>query len=162
LGTLISSRLVHHYGRIVQDINRTMHGYEVLKRFNKITEEIVEPDYFHLLEAILEGLNQLEIPLEVVEMWSGLQLLKLTGQAPNLETDTAGEKLSAARTYDFSYDDMSFLPHEDGAFAAPLIKVLRLGLVTDLRSLMRVKDMVSQAELAAPLVRTMLKFTLQE
>lgn len=162
LGTLVSSRLEQHYGDIVQDINRTMFGYDVLKRFNKITEEVVEADYFHLLVAILEGLNQLDIPLEVVEMWAGLQLLKLTGQAPNLETDVAGQKLSADQAYDFSFDDMSFVAREGSAFTAPLIKVLRLALLTDLPALMRVQGIDAQAVAGAPLVRTMLKFTLQE
>jgi DNA repair protein RecO (recombination protein O) len=36
LGTLISSRLKAHYGQIVQDINRTMLAYELLKPGTKL------------------------------------------------------------------------------------------------------------------------------
>jgi hypothetical protein len=38
--TLVSSRLVRHYGRIVQDIDRTMLGYELMKLLHKVTERM--------------------------------------------------------------------------------------------------------------------------
>ncbi len=46
IGTLVSTRLQQHFGNIVKDIDRTMLGYELLKRLNKATEDDVDDDYF--------------------------------------------------------------------------------------------------------------------
>ena len=50
IGTLISARLITHYGRIVRDVTRTMLGYELIKQLNKVTEDEPEAEYFTLLE----------------------------------------------------------------------------------------------------------------
>src|SRR5690606_27473744 len=55
LSTLVSARLRTHYGSIVNDIDRTMYGYELLKLFNRITEESAEAPYFAVLQAALQG-----------------------------------------------------------------------------------------------------------
>ena len=52
VSTLVSSRLVRHYGRIVQDIDRTMLGYELMKLLHKVTEDEPERDYYELLEQL--------------------------------------------------------------------------------------------------------------
>lgn len=39
IGALVSTRLNKHYGHIVQDLDRTMLGYELLKQLNKTTED---------------------------------------------------------------------------------------------------------------------------
>ena len=40
--TLVSSRLRVHYGKIVENLDRTMLGYELLKRINRATEDAAE------------------------------------------------------------------------------------------------------------------------
>src|SRR4051812_44153733 len=42
IGTLISSRLETHFGHIVQNIDRTMLGYDLIKLLHKATED--EPE----------------------------------------------------------------------------------------------------------------------
>ncbi len=126
LATLISSRVMIHYGNIVKDINRTMYGYEQLKRFNKLTEDEVEPDYFELLQAGLDSLNNSEISFDLTDLWLSMQLLRLTGQAPNLRTDITNTKLTEGQNYVFSFDDMAFAAAPDGGSNAKVIKVLRL------------------------------------
>src|ERR1700752_4542275 len=39
MGTLTSSRLIKHFGTIVQDITRTTAGYEIIRVLNKTTED---------------------------------------------------------------------------------------------------------------------------
>ncbi|MDB5181251.1 MAG: repair protein RecO, partial [Candidatus Saccharibacteria bacterium] len=46
IGTLISTRLIRHYGKIVSDVTRTMLGYDLIKMLNKATEDEPEDDYF--------------------------------------------------------------------------------------------------------------------
>lgn len=130
IGTLISSRLITHFGSIVSDINRTMLGYELLKRINRITEDAAGDEYFTLLEGTLAGLNDKDLLPELTELWFSMQLLKVTGHSPKLRMDTAGSELATGQNYIFSYDDMAFRPHDEGPFTANHIKLLRLGMGT--------------------------------
>ena len=126
LNTLISSRLQTHFGNIVKDITRTMLGYELLKRTNRLTEDAAGSEYFELLKTTLGGLNNLDLPGELLELWFGMQLLKITGHSPNLETDTEGDKLSVDQKYIFNFDSMAFTPNKEGQWGASFIKLLRL------------------------------------
>lgn len=135
IGTLVSSRLVTHYGKIVRDINRTMLGYELLKRINRVTEDAAGEEYFDLLTAAFGGLNDYELAAELTELWFTMQLLKITGHSPRLQADTAGKALRSDQNYLFSYDDMAFHIVSDGPYTANHIKLLRLGMGTEQPSL---------------------------
>lgn len=128
LGTLISTRLITHYGKLVQDIQRTMLAYDFLKKINRATEDAADPEYFTLLTATLEGLNDPELPTALVELWFSVQLLSVAGHAPNLTTDAKGDKLALSTTYLFDFDHMVFQPQSDGPFEARHIKLLRVAL----------------------------------
>jgi len=126
IGTLVSSRLQWHYGNIVKNIDRTMLGYELVKRLNKATEDEPEPAYFDLLEACFATLNDPAISPKLIKLWFSMQLLRLAGHTPNLRTDTAGHKLAPDHPYTFDFDQMAFTPNERGQFRADHIKFLRL------------------------------------
>lgn len=123
--TLISARLQKHYGDIVQDITRTMLGYELLKRMNRATEDITEPEYFAIMQRTLEGLNS-NLPENLLELWFDAQLLKLAGYLPNLITDIKGKRLSADNLYTFDFDNMAFAQADQGLLTPAHIKFLRL------------------------------------
>lgn len=126
MGTLVSTRLITHYSNIVSDIGRVQLGYELIKQLDKVTEDEPEPEYFALLERSFQALNEGALSLDFIRLWFTAQLLALGGHAPNLQTDTTGQKLSAEQTYNFSFDDMSFAMHDRGRFKAAHIKLLRL------------------------------------
>lgn len=128
LGTLISTRLIKHYGHIVADLNRTMLGYDLIKQLHKATEDEPEATYFELLRDAFEALDDPEIPPELIKLWFGANILRVAGHTPNLQTDTAGHKLDASATYQFSFEQMSFAPAGDGQgpVGASHIKFLRL------------------------------------
>jgi len=126
LKTLISSRLHKAFSNIVTDINRTMLGYELLKSINKTTEDEPEESYFTLLQAGLAGLDDLEFPIDLLELWFNSQLLKINGHAPNLHTNTEGKSLVQDKTYLFDFDVMSFHEQNEGPYNANHIKLLRL------------------------------------
>lgn len=131
LGTLISTRLLTHYGNIVQDIQRTMLAYDFLKRINRITEDAAGEEYFQLLKRAFEALNDLELPYDLTELWLTVQLLNVTGHMPNLQTDTGGAKLTAEGEYLFDFDTMALRPQAGGPMRANHIKLLRLAYATD-------------------------------
>lgn len=126
IGTLVSARLVTHYGQIVQDINRTMLGYEFIKKLNKATEDEPEADYFHVLEESFSALNDPAITIELIQLWFTAQLLRLGGYQPNLQTEPDGTRLSADKQYEFSFDDSAFVARPEAPYDASTIKFLRL------------------------------------
>lgn len=126
VGTLVSTRLVTHYGNIVKDIERVQLGYELIKVLNKATEDEPEADYFHLLQQAFAALDDESIDITLIKTWFSAQLLALAGHRPNLQTDTAGNELNPKAAYDFSFDTMAFMSNPHGHFAADHIKYLRL------------------------------------
>lgn len=126
IGTLVSTRLVTHYGHIVQDIDRVQAGYELIKLLNKITEDEPEEAYFMLLEGSFAALDDATIQLPLINAWFYAQLLRHGGFAPNLSTDATGKKLDVAAKYNFDFDSSAFAAAPDGRFNANHIKFLRL------------------------------------
>jgi DNA repair protein RecO (recombination protein O) len=158
LGTLVSTRLQNHYGNIVKDIQRTMLGYELLKRMNKLTEDAAGAEYFNLLQASFEGLNDLELSIDLVELWFTMQLLKVTGHMPNLRTDDKGKKLDANENYIFEFGTMAFSRQEKGPYAANHIKLMRLGYGTETPEVLKqVKDAATCAPDTNKLANNILK-----
>jgi len=126
IGTLISARLVTHYHHIVEDIDRTMLGYDLIKQLDKATEDNPEPEYFELLQQAFEALNTREVERNLIQIWFAAQLLRLGGHTPNLQTDTAGNKLEPDKSYNFDFDRATFVLHPEGIFSSDEIKFLRL------------------------------------
>jgi DNA repair protein RecO (recombination protein O) len=154
IGTLVSSRLVTYYNHIVENIDRTMLGYELIKQLSKATEDEPEPDYFHLLEQSFEALNDHAIPLELIRLWFDAQLLRLSGHTPNLQTEPQGTKLTADQSYEFSFDDTAFISRADAPYSADHIKFLRLAFAgTPAVALAKVTGATALTEDVSKLVR---------
>jgi len=126
VGTLVSTRLIKYYEHIVGDLNRTMLGYELIKQLNKVTEDEPEEEYFDLLRETFEALDETSVHVELIRFWFGLQLLRLSGHTPNLQTDDSDNKLAADQRYEFNFESMAFRVSPDGGFGAGHIKLLRL------------------------------------
>src|SRR3989338_4592521 len=158
INTLISSRLVRHYGNIVKDIERTKTAYEVLKMVGRATEDQPEPAYFKLLDQTLTALDDLELDLGITKLWFEMQLLKLAGHMPNLRSDLTGAKLAVSKHYSANLDKMRFEPAKSGGFSAQHIKFLRLGFAaTHPRILQRVEGAGELTAACQPLIETMLR-----
>jgi len=126
IGTLISARLIRHYGNIVKKIDRVQLGYDLIKVLHKSTEDEPEPEYFTLLEQAFIALDQPDIAVELIRFWFSAQLLRLAGHSPNLQTDSAGAKLQATEHYSFNFDAMTFELRPDSPVGVDHIKFLRL------------------------------------
>lgn len=129
--TITSTRLIEHFDNIVKDINRTNIGYDFIRLLDKSTEDNTEPAYFKLLSTAFEALNDLDLNLQVTVLWFNMQLIKLAGHQPNLQTDTQGNKLDASKIYSFDFDRMQFVEADkQGGFDSNQIKFLRLAFAT--------------------------------
>lgn len=155
ISTLVSSRLVTHYGNIVKDLERTTLAYQVLKTLNEATEEECEPAYYELLVEILRALNEEMIETNVVEVWFLLRMLNLAGHEPNLASSSSGENLQAGQQYSFDFDAMAFVEFSSGRFQDKHIKMLRLLLAQPLEKIAVIKNADNVCEDLKPLVTTM-------
>lgn len=126
IGTLVSARLRRHYGHIVGEIERVQLGYDLIKLLNKNIEDEAEGEYFELLEYAFQALDDVTIGEELIRTWFQAQLLRLGGHTPNLQTDAFGEKLDPHASYEFDFDSMAFVQHEQGQLTADHIKFTRL------------------------------------
>jgi recombinational DNA repair protein (RecF pathway) len=127
MGTLVSTRLQKYYGKIVQDLDKTMAAYDFMRQVNKTTEDGVGGEYFFLLQQTFEALNDETLPLPLVSFWFGCQMLRLGGHTPNLSSDEGGHKLDADMQYNFSFDTVNFVAAPGtGRFGVDEIKFLRL------------------------------------
>lgn len=162
VGTLVSSRLIKHYERIVKNLDRTTVGYECIKQIATVTEDEAEAAYFELLHDSFEALDTPEVPLAVVQLWFGAQLLRLSGHAPNVETDAAGRPLNSNGAYEFDHDAMAFFARDGGRYGAEHIKLLRLACGGNSAiGLARIAGGEALAAMLTPLISTMLRSTLR-
>lgn len=158
IGTLISTRLIKHYDRIVHDIERVQLGYELIKMLNKATEDEPETEYFELLEQAFKALDDPEISQTLIRAWFSAQLLRQAGHSPNLKTTASGEELKLDQKYNFDFDAMSFSPKPEGRFKADDIKFLRLIFSGNQpKILAHVQNSDKLTKIAQPLVQTMLQ-----
>lgn len=159
IATLVSTRLLTHYGAITKDINRTMLGYELIKLLDTVTEDEPEPEYYALLEDAFRALNDSSVPIDLVRLWFSAQLLRLAGYTPNLHKSIDGSKLAPTGRYEFDYDAAAFYPHEEGVFGVNEIKFLRLVLSgTAPAVLAKVTDGALLADRVAPLILTLRQY----
>jgi DNA repair protein RecO len=156
IGTLISTRLIKHYGNIINDIDRVQLGYELIKLLNKATEDHPEADYYELLETAFASLDNPEIDMDLIRSWFEAQILRLAGHSPNLKTDAEGGALDPGKSYNFDLETMSFAPYQQGKYVAADIKVLRL-LFSDHMpvDITKVQGTVVRLASLSPLIRTM-------
>lgn len=154
IGTLVSTRLKKHYSHIVEDLQRTMMGYDLIKELNKVTEDEPEPEYFELLHQAFEALDDHTIPLQLIKVWFSAQITRLSGHTPNLQTDEQGRKLVADQLYDFDSDHMRFVANPlEGSFTANHIKFLRLLYAGNTpKAMMQVQGLGALLSACSPLV----------
>lgn len=126
LGLITSARMQQFYGDILHDYDRMNSGYEFIKKINKATETVSEPDFYYLLCDGLKYLNVVAIDWRLVELWFGLHFIHLLGHGLNISTDGQGKKLDAEKTYTFDFTDMAFMEHSNGTYKSDHIKLLRL------------------------------------
>ena len=158
ISTVVSTRLIKHYGRIVKDLDRTNLAFMLIKRLDKVTEEAPEAAYFDLLESAFEALDDFDINLQLIETWFNAQLLRLAGHTPDLRTDTTGKKLVVSQTYSFDFEKMHFAQDGQGGFTADHIKFLRLAFSPNNANVLnRVKPAKELAIELQPVVSSMLQ-----
>ncbi len=125
MATLVSSRVLQHFGNIVHDYDATMYAYKLIKAVDALTENTVNEEFFIFLREALASLDSQSLSLDKVQLWASLRLLALLSVTPNLLTDEKGQQLDSSARYRFDVEDMCFVKHPDGMFHAQHIKLMR-------------------------------------
>lgn len=139
MGTVTSARMIKYYDKIVAELMRMEMAAEVLKKVSLAAEQVESPEHFKIVQSCFEGLQNGADTL-LVESYLLLNLMRAGGEEVNLYRDVSGEKLKVDARYDFDAMEGAFCLSENGNFGVDEIKLLRLILSTDLKVVMRVKN----------------------
>ena len=139
LHTLRSAKISRQNGNIINDYESVQFAYAILKAFNIITVDEVDPRYFDILKQALVGLDEY-IDRNVVLVWLWVNVVRLHGSGLQLQSQTDGQKFSEQQNYNFNFDNAGFLADEKGSYKAEHIKVLKIASSNNLKVLAKVKN----------------------
>lgn len=125
LGILTSARLNRFYRHIIEDYDRLQFGYEVIRAVTRASETVDEPEWFDVLQEVLEALDN-STPLQLVQAWFYLRYAELLGAGLSMSHDVMGEKLDGGRVYLYDDTEKGFRVHGRGHIGADHIKYLRI------------------------------------
>src|SRR5690606_18096132 len=155
IGTLVSARLISHYGNIVKDLERTNVAYLMLKISDKVLEDTAGEEYFTALQESLAALHNPQIPTGLVEMSFTMRLLQLLGHVPDFSKDAKGNALDPEGRFVFDYEAGLFVPDQNGGFDKNHIKLLKLLAYNNPAALAQVQGGGRLSEELMPLVRSL-------
>lgn len=120
---LTSARLRQHFGELITDIRLMQRAFAHIKAINSIADEATGQEYYDTLLIALTSLNSGAYDLRIVDIWFSMQVLGISGSAPNLRLESADP---SAERFDFNFDRQQFWAKPDGPFSKNDLKILRL------------------------------------
>lgn len=140
INTLVSTRLIKHYQKIVSSLQKTQTAYDILRTIDQVTENSYEQEYYSLTIDAFTILQEVKDGGELTWAWFLTQLLKLTGHEPELAEDADYQPLIADKLYEFDFQAGRFRNNTHGV-GSEHIKMLRLLRVNDPLKLERVRGL---------------------
>jgi len=119
LMVLSGSRLRRHFAGVVRDPVGLEQAFRYLKLMYKIIDERAGQEYYPLLLAAFQALDDAEYDNKIVDIWLQMQVLRMHGSSPNLDINSGNE-------FEFDYDKQQFFVRPAGGFTQNDIKLLRL------------------------------------
>ena len=142
LGTLTSAKMLGAYTNIVYNLPELELASFVIKKISGPAENSTDSEYFDLLKQILAALNAGVNP-DLVETWFWFNFAKTNGEQINLVRDVDGNKLDPIKTYVWDTTEASLRERLGGNVGAEDIKLMRLMISSDLKTVSRVNDIAS-------------------
>ncbi len=141
LGILTSAKMLEAYQNITIKLDDLELGSLVLKKVEKAAEVAPEADFFNLTRQVLTALN-VGVNPELVETWFWFNFAKTAGEQFNLVKDVDGNDLDSFKSYVWDSTELALREQIGGNITASEIKLMRLILSSDLKTVSRVKDIV--------------------
>lgn len=140
LATLTGAKMLHFYSHILTDLARLELAANFLKRLDRLSEQVSSPEHFQVLQELLAGLNDPDLPIALIETWGLFNLFRLSGEELNLVYDVNGEKLNPQFYYRWEASESALRSDAHGNLSAREIKFARLLLSHRLAVVARVDD----------------------
>jgi len=138
LGILTSSRLVTFYRHIMENYSRMQFAYAAIKLVASASETVDEPEWYDVLSEVLAGLDNISVPLDLIQTWFYLRYAALLGYELSLWNDIAGEKLLADETYRYDVSERGLALANGGDLTSDHIKFMRLIATKSLKVLSQI------------------------
>lgn len=126
LGVITSAKLDCFFRHIMENYDRMQFGYSVIKLVSNASEMVEGPEWYEILKAVLEGLDEPKMPLELIQTWFYLRYSLLMGYGLSLQLDNSGEKLLPELKYHYDSTEQGLILSENGELTSDHIKLLRL------------------------------------
>lgn len=126
INTLISSRLDIFYGNILKDYDRLEFANFLLKNISKSSENVSESIWYDMTKEILEALDKIEVPLNVIKSWFYLRISSYHGHELSLLYDTESNKLENQKKYTYDIENKGLTIKQNGNITSEHIKILRI------------------------------------
>lgn len=139
LGVLTSAKMLEHYGQIVYKLEELELASMIMKKISAVAENTSGSEYFDLLKQILAALNAGVNP-ELVETWFWFNFARIGGEQINLVKDVEGNKLDPFCIYVWDSTESALRVQRGGNVGAEEIKLMRLMLASDLKTVSRVDN----------------------
>lgn len=146
--TLTGARLEQHFNGLSRDVAVMNQSFEMVKMVNKLSEDGEGIEFYEILSAGLEALNDSDYDPVLVRTWFNVSILDVSGRL--------GSFIDAERAprYWFDHDKQHFVARDGGDFTANDIKALLLCKKS--RTPIKIKDYDAQniAKLSQLLLKT--------
>lgn len=152
LGTLTSAKMISFYNNILSDLTRLELASECLRKVEKISEQVDNPEYFSILDQTLSGLH-CQIPPHLVKIWFLFNLAKASGEEINLFADANGEALDPTTKYFWDGAENALRSDLRGSIGAPEIKLARLILSNPLATIAKINQSATIVQPLEPISR---------
>jgi DNA repair protein RecO (recombination protein O) len=157
IDTVVSTRLIYHYGAIVRDLARTELAYDILKIANKSIEDHAGAEYYPIVQESLAALDNTGFPAVLAKVSFSMRMLQQLGHVPDFTTDQSGASLQPDDRFIFDHEAMAFTPSDDGPYDKNHLKVMKLLAHNGPAVVAQVRNIARYAEAVVPLVDSLRK-----
>lgn len=156
LGVLTSAKMLTAYQNIVYHLSELELASMIMKKISVAAENASGPEYFDLLNQILAALDAGVNP-ELVETWFWFNFARIGGEQVNLIKDVNNQKLDSMKVYVWDSNELSLREQLGGNVHVDEIKLMRLMLSADLKTVSRVSNAVSMLPTITYIAKTLNK-----
>lgn len=152
MGVVTGAKMLRYCGEIIKDFSKMETLGMILKKAGRVADSSDNPEYYKIVEECMDGLND-GFDAMLVEEWFLLNIARAMGEEINLYRDINGEKLVENRRYNWDMASEAFVGAKNGEYGANEIKMLRLLMTTDLKTVRKVKNSTEMHRVLLDLVR---------
>lgn len=118
--TLTGARLTHHFDGLSRDVAVMNQSFDMVKTVAKLSEDEEGVEFYEILSAGLEALNDPNYDLALVQAWFNVRILDMSGRLGSFIDAQRGD------LYRFDHDKQCFVVSDQGDFTSNDVKALML------------------------------------